>query len=58
MNWKKEYSDMLDVCFENEHLLNDWERDFVQSILDALDEDFEPTPRQIDKLLAIHDKVA
>lgn len=56
--WQSEYKAMVDDCEARVGDLNDWERQFVQSMREKLDNArFRPTIRQIETLEDIWEKV-
>ena len=56
-DWAKTYLDMIDECFEQESKLNDWERDFLDSLQGRLEGGRELTVKQIDRLEEVVRKV-
>lgn len=56
--WQQEYISMIEDCMDNDSRLTDWERKFLDSLLDRLDGDDQYlTTGQIEKLEQIYEKV-
>lgn len=54
--WQDEYTIMLDDCEARESRLTDWERGFVESLRQQVEQGRRPTARQIDALDNVWEK--
>jgi hypothetical protein len=55
--WADEYLQLLDDCEQREERLSDWERGFVDSLRARIESGSTPTPKQIETLDNIWEKV-
>lgn len=56
-SWTEEYTRMIDDCEKRESHLTDWERGFLDSIGRQLEREKPLTPKQIEALEKIWDRV-
>lgn len=54
--WQDTYTIMLDDCEARESRLTDWEREFVDSLRQQIEQGRRPTARQIDTLDNVWEK--
>jgi hypothetical protein len=57
MPWRNEYYQLLDDCEARESQLTDWERNFIDSLRNRLDKEDSLTPKQIETLDTIWERV-
>lgn len=57
MHWSDEYQRMLDDCEKRESQLSDWEQGFIDSLGKQIADGRTPTPKQIEKLDAIWERI-
>lgn len=57
MTWADEYLTLLADCEKRESRLTDWERGFIDSLRIQIENDKAPSPKQIEKLDAIWERV-
>jgi hypothetical protein len=55
--WADEYITLLDDCEKREGQLTDWERTFVDSLRKQLTDGRRPTPKQVDTLDRLWERV-
>lgn len=55
--WSDEYARMLEDCEKRESQLSEWEASFVDSLSDQISRGRQPTPKQIEKLDDIWERV-
>lgn len=53
----EEVEQMIEDCENRESKMNDWERDFIQSVREQVDRGNGMSPKQIETLEAIWDKI-
>lgn len=56
-NWTDEYATMLEDCEKRESKLTAWEAGFVDSLSKQIADGRTPSPKQIEKLDAIWERV-
>jgi hypothetical protein len=56
-SWQDEYKTMIEDCENRSTKLSDWEHDFIQSLGEQLDNGKTPSPKQIEKLNSIWERV-
>lgn len=56
-SWADEYMTMIEGCEAREQRMSDWERGFIASVKSQLTEDDRITPRQIETLERIWERV-
>lgn len=54
---RQNLQEMLDYCTDHDHKCSQWERDFLESIADQLHNRGTLSPRQIETLTKIYDKL-
>lgn len=55
--WADEYLQMIDDCEKRESRLTEWERSFIDSIRNQIDHGRGPSPKQIETLDTIWERV-
>jgi hypothetical protein len=55
--WQDEYLAMIRDCEENDSKLTDWERNFLDSVSDALSKGYTLSTKRLDVLNTIWEKV-
>ena len=55
-DWSSEYVQQIDDCEARESRLTDWERGFLESLRECLEEGKRPSPRQVETLDNIWNK--
>jgi len=55
--WAEEYLDQIEDCEKREERLSEWERDFIQSLREQIEGNRAPTPRQVEVLDRVWEKV-
>lgn len=56
-HWSAEYLRMIHDCEQRESQLSEWEQSFIDSLGKQISEGRMPTPKQIEKLDAIWERV-
>lgn len=56
-HWTDEYTTMLEDCEKRESNLSDWEAGFIDSLSKQIADGKMPSPKQIEKLDAIWERV-
>jgi hypothetical protein len=56
-HWADEYMSMIEDCEDRSDNLSDWEADFVSSLRDQLETNGSLSPRQVEKLEQVWEKV-
>lgn len=57
MSWAAPYVALIEDCEKRESKLSDWERNFVDSLRRQIEQARAPTPKQVDTLDALWEKV-
>lgn len=56
-HWSEEYQRMIHDCEQRESQLSDWERGFIDSLGKQISDGKMPTPKQIERLDEIWERV-
>lgn len=56
MTWADEYITLIEDCEKRESRLNDWERSFIDSLRNQLEQGRRPTAKQIETLDTIWER--
>ena len=56
-HWSDEYTTLLDDCEKRESRLNDWERSFVTSLREQIEQGHTPSHKQSERLDALWERV-
>lgn len=56
-DWRDEYNQMIEDCESRDRRMNEWEREFIESLKAQLKDERVPSARQIEKLNDVWEKV-
>lgn len=57
MTWASPYIALIEDCEKRESKLSDWERNFIDSLRRQIEQGRAPTPKQVDTLDSLWEKV-
>lgn len=56
-DWKQEYLSLISDCETRDKRMTDWEKEFIASLRRQLEEGRRPSPKQVDVLDRVWEKV-